>query len=283
MNPLFGPGIGMPRPIRILLIANVAVFLADFLTRGAFLLPWMALTPYQITQDFQVWRLFTYMFVHDTTPPFLHILFNMLMLWMFGTAVVQEMGERRFWILYLLAGLFAGGCSLLFYAATGNPTVVIGSSGAIFALMTAYALFFPNQPFLMFFLFPVPAKYAVLIIGGIELLLITSGDRIAHAAHLGGALFALGWLKLNWEARALGFLGAWGDRQARRKQQKADRGSDHMRAAMENLDPILEKIGKQGMQSLTPDEKETLNRVSEMKRRQRGNEVSFEAYRKRKK
>jgi len=280
VNSLFGPQATLPRPIRFLLIANVAIFLVDVLTRGAYLLPWLALAPDQVTQDFQIWRLFTYMFVHDTSPPFLHILFNMLMLWMFGTAVAQEMGERRFWILYLLAGFFAGVCSLLFYAATGNPSIVIGSSGAIFALMVAFARFFPHQNFLMFFLFPVPAKYAVLIIGAIELLLITSGDRIAHAAHLGGALFAWGWL--SWESQALGWLEAWDNRKVRARWKFEENKTNRMREAMENIDPILEKIARQGIQSLTQSEKETLDQVSEMKRRQRGHVVSFEDYRKRK-
>jgi len=185
----------LPRPIRILIGINVAVFLADFLTRGNYLFTWMALDPLLVTHGhYQYWRLLTYMFAHDYSG-FIHILFNMLTLWMFGTPVAHEMGEGKFWRFYLFSGLFAGLCSLAFYAFTGNNAVIVGASGAIFALMFAFARFFPNSQILLFFIFPVSAKYAVLIIGAIELLLITSNDHIAHVAHLGGALFA--WLYLR--------------------------------------------------------------------------------------
>src|SRR3954469_3403456 len=164
----------MPRAIRSLLLLNVFVFLVDFVTHGAYLFRWMALDPMLVTHGhYQYWRLITYMFVHDYSG-FMHLLFNMLALWMFGTPVAHEMGEGRFWRFYLYSGLFAGLCSLLFYAFTGNNAVVIGASGAIFAVMFAFARFFPTSQILLFFLFPVSAKYAVLIIGAIELLLITS-------------------------------------------------------------------------------------------------------------
>ncbi len=256
----------VPRPVRTLLIANVAVFIVDYLTHGAYAFEWLALDPGRVTHGFQLWRLVTYMFVHDPTS-FWHILINMLMLWMFGTPVAREMGERRFWTFYLLSGLFAGVCSLVFYAATRNPTVVIGASGALFALMVAFARFFPTQNFLIFFLFPVPAKYAVLIFAGIELLAITSNDRIAHIAHLGGALFAWIWLRRDLD---LDPLAAWRARRARRGLEKARRAAEKIRSTMTDIDPILEKISRHGMQSLTGDERGKLAQASEMKRRQRG-------------
>ncbi len=269
----------MPRPVRILLIANIAVFLLDFVTRGMVVLPWLSLDPLRVVHHFEIWRLVTYMFVHDIHPPFLHILFNMLMLWMFGVPVAQVMGERRFWWFYLLSGVFAGLCSMVFYALLGDASLVIGASGALFALMVAFARFFPNQPFLMFFLFPVPAKYAVIIIGAVELLLITSNDHVAHIAHLGGALFAWGFLR--WNVQGFNPVALWRDLQDRRRSNRDQRESEKLRAAMVDIDPILEKISRHGMQSLTRDEKEKLNRVSEMKRRQRGNFVNIEDFRSR--
>ncbi len=271
----------MPRAIRTLLILNIGIFLVDYMTHGAYFFQWMALDPRLITHGHhQYWRIFTYMFVHDTTS-FMHILFNMLTLWMFGTPVAQQMGENRFWRFYLLAGLFAGFCSLLFYAVTHNDAVVIGASGAIFALMFAFARFFPTSQILLFFFFPVSAKYAVLIIGAIELLLITSSDHIAHIAHLGGALFA--WIYLRWggdsdEKSILNGLRHW---QTKRRWEKAKRETERMEAAMDDIDPILEKIARHGMQSLSHEEKEKLDRVSELKRRNRGNTIPFEDYRSR--
>ena len=184
----------MPRIIRVLLTINIAVFLVDFVTGGRYLFPLLALDPWAVTRQHEVWRLFTYMFVHDYRS-IMHILFNMLTLWMFGVPVAREMGEGGFLRLYLLSGLFAGLCSLVFYGATGNPTVIVGASGAIYALLVAFAIFFPEQQLLMFFLFPVPVRYAVIIMGAISMLLINSGDGVAHVAHLGGALFAWIYLK----------------------------------------------------------------------------------------
>jgi hypothetical protein len=153
----------------------------------------------------------------------------------------------------------------------------VGASGAIFALMVAFARFFPTQQFLLFFIFPVQARYAVLIIGAIELLLITSNDRIAHIAHLGGALFA--WVYLRWgmEFRPMEAIKA--HREGARREQ-VRREEEKLQEAMVDIDPILQKISREGIQALTREEKEKLDRVSEMKRRRRGNIVDLDDYRK---
>ena len=269
----------LPNSIRTLLFLNVGIFLIDYLTHGAYLFQWLALDPMLVTHGHhQYWRLFTYMFVHDSTS-FMHILFNMLTLWMFGTPVAQQMGESRFWRFYLLAGLFAGFCSLLFYAITRNDAIVIGASGAIFALMFAFARFFPTSQILLFFFFPVSAKYPVLIIGGIELLLITSNDHIAHIAHLGGALFA--WLYLRFGEGGESVFEEVKLWRTRRRWEKVQREKEKMAAEMEDIDPILEKIARHGIQSLSREEKQKLDRVSALKRSQKGNIIPFEDYRSR--
>ena len=278
------PDSTMPRPIRTLLLLNVFIFLIDFITYRSLgrpmLTQWMALDPLLVTHgQHQYWRIFTYMFVHDSSQ-IMHILFNMLTLWMFGTPVAQEMGESRFWRFYLFSGFFAGICSVIFYALTANPAVIIGASGAIFALMFAFARFFPTSQILLFFIFPVSAKYAVLIIGAIELYLITQNDHIAHIAHLGGALFA--WVYLRWEPQGEGMFGGLRHWQTRRRWEKTRRETERMQEAMEDIDPILEKISRTGIQSLTAEEKSKLDRVSALKRDQhRGNTASFEDYRSR--
>lgn len=267
----------MPRIIRILLTINVGVFLADFLTGGRILTPLLALDPLSILHGFQAWRLFTYMFVHDTHGV-LHILFNMLMLWMFGAPVAREMGEGGFLRLYLFSGLFAGLCSMLFYGVTGNPAIVVGASGAIFGLLVAFARFYPEQRLLMFFIFPVPVRYAVIILGAIEILLISSNDRIAHVAHLGGALFAWVYLKWFWSSSRGGFLAQWRQRRNRNRWEKAMRDGERLREAMEEIDPILRKIGESGLGSLTRSERKRLDRVSEMKKRLHGTDLPISDY-----
>lgn len=268
----------MPRIIRVLLLLNVGVFLADSLTGGQYLTPWLALGTERVVHHLELWRLFTYMFVHATAPNYLHILFNMLTLWMFGVPVAREMGEGGFLRLYLLSGLFAGLCSLVFYGATGTPTVIVGASGAIYALLVAFARFYPEQRLLMFFLFPVPSRYAVLIIGAISLLLINSGDGVAHVAHLGGALFAWVYLKWFWSPSRGGFLAQWRQRRNRNRWEKAMRDGERLREAMEEIDPILRKIGESGLGSLTRAERKRLDRVSEMKKRLHGTELPVSDY-----
>ena len=267
----------MPASVRTLLMINVGVFLVDFLTGGRILTPLLALDPWAVTRDLEVWRLFTYMFVHDHRGV-MHILFNMLMLWMFGVPVAREMGEKGFLQLYLLSGLFAGACSLVFYGATGNPAIIVGASGAVYALLVAFARFYPEQQLLMFFLFPMPVKYAVMIFIAISLLLINAGDGIAHIAHLGGALFAWIYLRWLWSPSRGGFMAQWRQRRNRERWEKAMRDGERLRAAMEDIDPILRKVGEQGLDALTRAERRRLDEVSEMKKKLHGTELPLSDY-----
>ncbi len=275
----FTPTGTLPRAIRILLIANVVMFLADYATDGNYIAQYLALDPTRVIRNWEVWRLGTYLFVHDRTAPFLHILINMLILWMFGTPLVETMGERKFWWFYICTGIFSGLCSMVFYSITKNPTTVIGASGALFGLMFAFAKFFPTQQFLILFLFPVQARYAVLIFGGIELLSIMSNDRIAHIAHLGGALFA--WLYFMFEDRGVRFFSRWNTRKAVKMQKAVKKSEEELGQVMVDIDPILKKISLTGMGSLTKEEKDKLERASEMKRKAKGKVISLDEYRKR--
>ncbi len=276
MNSRFGSS-SMPASVRALLMINVGIYLVDFLTHGTLLTPWLELNQRAVLSDHQVWRVFTYMFVHSTFS-FTHTLFNMLMLWMFGVPVAREMGEAGFLRLYLLSGLFAGACSLVFYGFTGNPVSIVGASGAIFALMVAFARFFPDQQMLMFFIFPVPVRYAVIIIGAIELLLIGAADNIAHIAHLGGAAFGWAYLQWFWAPSRGGFLAQWKQRRNRNRWEKAMRDGQKLREAMDEIDPILRKIGTQGIESLTRAERKQLDQVSEMKKKLHGGDLPISEY-----
>lgn len=275
----FTPSGTLPRAMRILLIANVGLFLVDKFTGGQYIRQWLELDPVLTLHNWELWRLATYLFVHDLNPPYFHILINMLLLWMFGTPLVEAMGERKFWWFYMSTGIFSGLCSLLFYTVTNNPTTVIGASGAIFGLMFAFAKFFPTQQFLIFFLFPVQARYAVLIFGAVELISITANDRIAHMAHLGGALFA--WLYFTFENRGALAYARWKNRKTERAQHAVRRTEEEVGQLMVDIDPILKKISRTGMGSLTQEERDLLEKASELKRKQKGKVISLDEYRKR--
>src|SRR5207244_9281421 len=112
-------------------------------------------------------QLFTYMFLHDPGG-FGHILFNMLALWMFGADLERHWGTRKFLKFYFLCGIGAGLCVVVGNYLFGNPlTRTIGASGAIYGLLMAFGVLWPDRTVLFSFLFPIKAKYFVMIIGGI--------------------------------------------------------------------------------------------------------------------
>lgn len=147
--------------------------------------------PILVWQKFFVWQLFSYMFLHGG---FFHLLFNMFALWMFGSELERMWGTRRFLNYYFFTGVGAG---LLSVVLTPNsPVSTIGASGAIYGILLAYAYHFPQRRIFLWFLFPIPARVFVIIIGVIAFLnSMGPSGGIAHVAHLGGLVF--GWIYLK--------------------------------------------------------------------------------------
>jgi len=194
----FSLGSSLPPGVRWLLIANV--WLLSLVCRwsglGALFFP-LALTPYLVVHEFKIWQLVTYLFLHDPTSPW-HILFNMLGLWWAGTAIEQTWGTRKFLKFYFICGIGAGLCvilaALLF---NGMESPVIGASGAIYGLLLAFALLFPDQ-IVIFIFFPIKAKYLVMILAGVALFssITDHSSGVSYAAHLGGLAIGLAYLRL---------------------------------------------------------------------------------------
>lgn len=211
--------------VKWLLIINSVIFILYYLGGAAVQGPanvLLALYAEAAVRNFMVWQLFTYMFLHGGI---MHLLFNMLALWMFGSPLEQDWGTRRFLKYYFLCGIAAGVCVLAVNMAIGEwGTRTIGSSGAIFGLLVAFGVLYPNQTVLMSFLFPIKAKYMVMIYAAIELL-ITFGPNngISTIAHLGGMAF--GYLYLKSRLPRLGLADArsaynqWRLQRAKRKFQ----------------------------------------------------------------
>jgi membrane associated rhomboid family serine protease len=196
----FGPGPLSPA-LKALIAVNVAVFLAQYLLPAiGWNLEWfLGLRPRDVVGGFRVWQLATYMFMH--VGP-IHLLFNMLALWMFGTELERIWGTRFFLKFYMVTGVGAGVLTVLFSLLPFSIAqhvffaTVMGASGAIFGLLLAYAMYFPNRPMYLYFLFPVQTKYAVMIFGALELFSALSGvSGVANATHLGGLLVAYLFLK----------------------------------------------------------------------------------------
>src|SRR5437870_10007493 len=172
-----------PLGVKWLLISNTAIFVLCFLFPSRSVFQWFALSPEMVLKQFAVWQLVTYMFLHGGIG---HILFNMLALWMFGMDLERDWGTRRFLKYYFLCGIGAGLCDVLVNAIVGNwGTHTIGASGAIFGLLLAFGVLYPNVTVLFFFIFPMKAKYMVMIVGGIAFLgALHVNRRLPHSAHL---------------------------------------------------------------------------------------------------
>jgi membrane associated rhomboid family serine protease len=191
--------------VKWLLISNTAMFLLVYLGGARFSADFLllSLAPRAVVYHFAFWQLFTYLFLHGGIS---HLLFNMLSLWMFGSMLEQDWGTRRFLKYYFLCGIGAGLCDVVVNAALGNwGTRTIGASGAIYGLLLAFGVLYPNQTVLMNFLFPIKAKYLVMIYGAIALLsAFGTNSGVSNIAHLGGMLFGYMYLKVQWPRFNLG-------------------------------------------------------------------------------
>ncbi|HBF04735.1 MAG TPA: rhomboid family intramembrane serine protease [Prevotella sp.] len=303
----------IPIVTKNLLIVNVAVFVASYffgkdVSGESLLNNWLGLH-FFMASDFHIYQLFTYMFMHGG---FEHILFNMFALWMFGCVVERVWGPKKFLFYYIVcgvgAGLFQEAAQYVTYVVkdlgaydfvnTGvaripmgeylNLWTTVGASGAIYAILLAFGMIYPNE---RIFIFPIPipikAKYFVMGYAVIELgsAMFTSGDGVAHIAHLGGMVFGF-FLIRYWRKQLEGgyhgtasadafdrLKGMFGGRNRGRQQftyTKNENYSSHdtyqqdaectpnQKASQAEIDRILDKIRKSGYDSLTKEEKQTL-------------------------
>jgi membrane associated rhomboid family serine protease len=247
--------------VKSLIIATLALFaLQLFLPRfGVDFGRYLALTPERAIEGLWVWQFVTYIFLHSLRNLF-HIIFNMLFLWWFGRELEQIYGSKKFLLLYLGGGIFAGLFYCFFKYSMAMNVRVIGASGAVYAVLLIYAIFFPNRRILFFFVYPMKIWVFVLIAIGIDLAYSISGDinGIANTAHLGGALF--GFLFYRFEKRVEQHFESMGERLERRRVHKDIQSREDME---KRLDAILEKISREGMHKLSNKEKEFLKQASE--------------------
>jgi membrane associated rhomboid family serine protease len=256
--------------VKRLLIANTAVFLLTMvLPRG--LQMWVvenfSFQPRNVLT--QPWGMVTYMFLHGD---FWHLLVNMLALFFFGAPLEERWGSREFLKYYLICGL--GGALFSFIFAFNSS--VLGASGAVFGVMLAFAMNWPDALIYFFGIFPIKAKWLVGIFVAFNLLSaflsVRNGvsDGVAYFAHLGG--FAVGWLYMKMDFRTSAFFGRF-KRLINRPRLTVVSGSpqqDHKPGSRrrvdervyDDVDKVLDKISTQGIASLTPEERQLLDEVS---------------------
>ena len=297
----------IPTMTKNLLIVNVLAFIATFVfERSGIDLTRMMGLHFFLASEFHIYQFITYMFLHGG---FTHILFNMFALWMFGSVIERVWGPKKFLFYYICCGVGAGftqelvqyitysmeGIAAYQYVNAGgvqmttdayiNLWTTIGASGAVYGILLAFGMIFPNERlFIIPFPFPIKAKWLIVGYIAIELFSAMSGpgDGVAHMAHLGGMLF--GFLLIRyWQKHpdsSAGFGRSRGQEffdnlkrkyDARQNQQhmKAEHTSAprretdeeynaRQRKNQEEVDAILDKIRKSGYDSLTKEEKKKL-------------------------
>ncbi|HWD93063.1 MAG TPA: rhomboid family intramembrane serine protease [Verrucomicrobiae bacterium] len=227
-----------------------------------------------------VWQLLTFQFLHASL---LHIALNCWTLYLFGREVESALGKSRFVILYFSSGVIGGLFQVLFALLWPNyfSGGVVGASAGIFGIVATFATLFPHE-LLSLFLIPIRFKARTLLIVSFALAVLgllfpaTMGGNVAHAAHLGGMLTGIAWVKLGWHHDYLQL--PW--ERLFNRQKSRSRKSELIRAASikipgfkraedsedlpseefisREVDPILDKISQQGIQSLTERERKIL-------------------------
>jgi membrane associated rhomboid family serine protease len=275
----------MTPAVKALLIANVAVFLLNWILGGG-LGRWFGAS-FELVLEFWglgLLRLVTYQFVHSIDP--WHIFFNMLLLYMFGTFVERRIGSRAMYRLYLTSGVVGGVLQILLQIVVASlfaespaekeaivNVVTVGASGACYGVLT-YAAFLAPRMVVILIVFPIELRWLVgfLIFLGIyatsfALRGLVKGDEVAHGAHLGGALWgfvAFRWLRTTWA------VGGGGDNALARRWRnwRAQRARRSAAERLATLDHLIDKVHREGMSSLSAAERRFLERTSrDMKRR----------------
>lgn len=189
-NLRFGPAGPVPPVVARLIAVNVAVYLLQVAT-GDWLVREFGLIP-ALVQRGELWRLFTYQFLHGGV---FHLLINMFALWMFGSELAPRWGAGFFLRYYFLCAV--GGGILFTLARLGTWVPSVGASGGIYGILMAYAIWFPNRQVYLYFVLPIRVRYVIVFLILLEALqaIESSGTGIAHTAHLGGMAFGYAYLR----------------------------------------------------------------------------------------
>lgn len=270
-------GFQMTPVVKILLITNVVIFFLQQIIPGV-LEQWGAYNTRLAVNQFQVWRFLTYMFLHSG---FTHVAFNMLGLWIFGTQIEALWGQRTFLLYYLVCGL-GGGLLYGIFALMGfGGGWMLGASAAIMGLLLAYGMTYPNNKIYLMGILPIKAKYLVVLYGLMDLLSIPKGDGVAHLAHLGGLLAGFIFVQITIPGlsgqmfKGSSLSSYWKSFQAKRRmkivrpekpsEQQSKRpdfqSNTNASTDQKRIDIILDKISREGLQSLSDEEQELLRRA----------------------
>ena len=244
--------------IKILVSVNFGIFLLQTMARteGLFF-PLFGLVPKMVWSEFMLWQPFTYLFFHGGVW---HVLINMFVLWMFGSELERLWGKERFLKFYFVTGVGAGLVTMLF--GLNSMTPIVGASGAVYGILLAYGLTYPNRTVYLYGIIPIKSLWFVIGIGIIAFMSsFDNVSQISHLTHLTGMV--IGYLMLKRPVRLYDLWFSLRKRTLEYKIQQEEKKTSHQQEIERNIDSILDKINREGFDSLTEEEHDRLYKGSQ--------------------
>jgi membrane associated rhomboid family serine protease len=258
------PQFFIPQGIKTIIIINVIIFaILEISGLKSDIFRQFGLIPSKTLFEATIWQPFTYMFLHDG---FLHILLNMLFLWMFGKDVEIAWGKIAFYKYYMVTGVGSGLLNAIIHYHSTIP--VVGASGAVFGVLLAFAVLYPNRIVLLYGLVPIRVKYLVIGLAFIALFssILLKDSRVSHLTHLSGMITGFIYLNWNWLKWKLKTLV---QPKKEEKPTKSFSVNEKQQRKVYNtliqrrVDEILDKLSEEGWDKLTDAEQKILYRASE--------------------
>jgi membrane associated rhomboid family serine protease len=249
--------------IKILVSVNFCIYILQSVSgkEDAFF-RLFGLVPSTFMSDLMLWQPFTYMFFHApfySSVGISHILLNMLGLWVFGRELEQAWGKTKFLRYYFITGIGSGLITYFFQMSSDNP--VIGASGAVYGILLAYGVSYPNRMLYIWGLIPVRSMWLVIIMGSIAFFgLLGNADGISHVTHISGMLIGYVLLKKKWRWRDIWF--AIRKKTIEFQVQRHEEKFIKKKMLQKDIDVILEKIQKVGFIGLSDKEQSKLYEAS---------------------
>ena len=249
--------------IKILVSVNFCIYILQSVSgKEDVFFRLFGLVPSTFISDLMLWQPFTYMFFHApfySSVGISHVLLNMLGLWVFGRELEQAWGKTKFLRYYFTTGIGSGLITYFFQMNSDNP--VIGASGAVYGILLAYGVSYPNRMLYIWGLIPVRSLWLVIIMGSIAFFgLLGNSDGISHVTHISGMLIGYVLLKKNWRWRDIWF--AIRKKTIEFQVQRYEEKSIKKKMLQKDIDVILEKIQKVGFIGLSDKEKSKLYEAS---------------------
>jgi len=244
--------------IKILVSVNFGIFLLQTVARteGLFF-PLFGLVPKLVWSEFMIWQPFTYLFFHGGIW---HLLINMFVLWMFGSELERLWGKEHFLKFYFVTGVGAGLVTMIF--GLNSMTPIVGASGAVYGVLLAYGLTYPNRTVYLYGIIPIKSLWFVIGIGVIAFMSsFDNVSQISHLTHLSGMV--IGYLMLK---RPVRFNDLWFTIRKRTLEYKIkheEKKVSQHQAIEREIDRILDKINREGFESLTNEEHDRLYKGSQ--------------------